>query len=101
MRHARPRACSTFAAMNGMMVSNAYKATSQSVFGRLFGGAEGNRTPDLYIANVALSQLSYSRDQRRKRFQTLNPATIAGAIRRTKGFLDLVWQSVPAQCRIP
>ncbi len=23
------------------------------------GGAEGNRTPDLYIANVALSQLSY------------------------------------------
>ena len=24
-----------------------------------FGGAEGNRTPDLDIANVALSQLSY------------------------------------------
>ena len=24
------------------------------------GGAEGNRTPDLNIANVALSQLSYS-----------------------------------------
>ena len=24
-----------------------------------FGGAEGNRTPDLYVANVALSQLSY------------------------------------------
>ena len=24
------------------------------------GGAEGNRTPDLDIANVALSQLSYS-----------------------------------------
>ena len=23
------------------------------------GGAEGNRTPDLYVANVALSQLSY------------------------------------------
>ena len=24
-----------------------------------FGGAEGNRTPDLDVANVALSQLSY------------------------------------------
>ncbi len=24
-----------------------------------FGGAEGNRTPDLNVANVALSQLSY------------------------------------------
>ncbi len=23
------------------------------------GGAEGNRTPDLHVANVALSQLSY------------------------------------------
>lgn len=26
----------------------------------VFGGAEGNRTPGLNIANVALSQLSYS-----------------------------------------
>ncbi len=25
----------------------------------LGGGAEGDRTPDLYVANVALSQLSY------------------------------------------
>ena len=25
----------------------------------MFGGAEGNRTPDLDVANVALSQLSY------------------------------------------
>ena len=26
---------------------------------KIFGGAEGNRTPDLDVANVALSQLSY------------------------------------------
>lgn len=26
---------------------------------KTFGGAEGNRTPDLVIANDALSQLSY------------------------------------------
>ena len=26
----------------------------------VFGGAEGDRTPDLCIANAALSQLSYS-----------------------------------------
>ena len=37
-----------------------------------FGGAEGNRTPDLYVANVALSQLSYGptdagNDQRARR----------------------------------
>ena len=29
------------------------------VCGKHTGGAEGNRTPDLYVANVALSQLSY------------------------------------------
>src|SRR5690554_7843671 len=29
-----------------------------------FGGAEGNRTPDLCIANAALSQLSYSPSKR-------------------------------------
>jgi hypothetical protein len=28
-------------------------------FNYLFGGAEGDRTPDLRIANAALSQLSY------------------------------------------
>ena len=31
------------------------------------GGAEGNRTPDLLIANEALSQLSYSPDPREAR----------------------------------
>jgi hypothetical protein len=31
-----------------------------SVFGRIDGGAEGTRTPDLYSAIVALSHLSYS-----------------------------------------
>ena len=30
-----------------------------SAFFRAIGGAEGNRTPDLHVANVALSQLSY------------------------------------------
>ena len=30
--------------------------------GKLLGGAEGDRTPDLVIANDALSQLSYSPD---------------------------------------
>ncbi len=30
---------------------------------RVSGGAEGNRTPDLDIANVALSQLSYGPDR--------------------------------------
>ncbi len=32
---------------------------------RLGGGAEGNRTPDLRIANATLSQLSYGPDARR------------------------------------
>src|SRR5690606_23584247 len=31
-----------------------------SLYGGMNGGAEGNRTPDLVIANDALSQLSYS-----------------------------------------
>ena len=29
------------------------------IYNRKFGGAEGDRTPDLRIANAALSQLSY------------------------------------------
>ena len=33
--------------------------TSLFLTGREDGGAEGDRTPDLDIANVALSQLSY------------------------------------------
>jgi hypothetical protein len=37
-------------------LSKAQKRTILSVF---FGGAEGGRTPDLLIANEALSQLSY------------------------------------------
>src|SRR5690554_3646442 len=36
----------------------------QSQWLGFFGGAEGNRTPDLCIANAALSQLSYSPSKR-------------------------------------
>jgi hypothetical protein len=35
------------------------------LFAKNNGGAEGNRTPDLVIANDALSQLSYGPDTRR------------------------------------
>ena len=35
---------------------------SKKVYPAEDGGAEGNRTPDLDIANVALSQLSYGPD---------------------------------------
>src|SRR5690606_582582 len=38
--------------------------TKFRIRGRMNGGAEGNRTPDLVIANDALSQLSYSPIQR-------------------------------------
>ena len=31
----------------------------------IFGGREGDRTPDLRIANAALSQLSYTPNERR------------------------------------
>ena len=36
-----------------------YKTPHQGLFILDDGGAEGNRTPDLHVANVALSQLSY------------------------------------------
>ncbi len=38
----------------------------------LFGGAEGNRTPDLVIANDALSQLSYGPCEMLQGFLLLN-----------------------------
>ena len=38
--------------------------TLLELFGLKDGGAEGNRTPDLDIANVALSQLSYGPKRR-------------------------------------
>ena len=44
-----------------MHQSGAVVATKrQSLMKRNGGGAEGNRTPDLLIANEALSHLSYS-----------------------------------------
>ena len=55
------------------------------MLGRLVGGAEGDRTPDLRIANAALSQLSYGpgpsrsfgRRGNQDRQDTANPALAA------------------------
>jgi hypothetical protein len=44
--------------------------------GRPGGGAEGNRTPDLVIANDALSQLSYSPDPLEARLIALAPPAV-------------------------
>ena len=35
------------------------RPNANEAFGSMFGGDEGGRTPDLGIANAALSQLSY------------------------------------------
>src|SRR5262249_19473770 len=45
------------------------------VFGRV-GGAEGNRTPDLLIANEALSQLSYSPGPKTARIMVTAPREV-------------------------
>ena len=45
-----------------------------NVLNTAVGGAEGDRTPDLVIANDALSQLSYSPVQRMAHLSTGLPA---------------------------
>lgn len=41
-------------------------ASGELVFRKVLGGAEGNRTPDLLIANEALYHLSYGPKERRR-----------------------------------
>ncbi len=50
------------------------------------GGAEGNRTPDLFIANEALSHLSYGPDRRGKccRGAGLSTASWKGRLRQVR-----------------
>ena len=36
------------------------RQSAKQIYAYLFGGAEGDRTPDLMLAKHALSQLSYS-----------------------------------------
>jgi hypothetical protein len=58
-----------------------HEARKQGVFREFkvlatFGGAEGNRTPDLYNAIVALSQLSYGPSEEAVSAQWMAPIPI-------------------------
>ncbi len=48
--------------LQGFLMERRSSRTRRSENFRGNGGAEGNRTPDLHVANVALSQLSYGPD---------------------------------------
>ena len=57
--------------------------------GYLIGGAEGDRTPDLCIANAALSQLSYSPMRQGQDSNDLSRGAPARAGLRLPGILSL------------
>ena len=56
---------------------------AHEAFGR-GGGAEGNRTPDLLIANEALSQLSYSPGPKTARIMVTAPPEVKATFRAGK-----------------
>ena len=53
----QPGACSLFGHLSGP--APLHQPGARALSGSFFGGDEGNRTPDIYLAKVALCQLSY------------------------------------------